>query len=435
MIKRLVIHRFRGIRKGVLEDIGKINLLIGPNNSGKTAILELLYLGGTSGRPCELILENVPNGAFVATTSVRFDFLGMVPLAHLHWRHGLRERWAESPATLTEEKGLAITLSDLPEGHPLRDLRLGAPLPEPGRKDRTAFSEEDLDTVALFSLNRQEGLPAEMMPDWLVEQKVIPETSRWHYLWQPKFVYKWKREASLDHIAVWAEEGEPPYAHSVLFFDFHTAGTPFTERFARWAYDNIPDWYEQIAESVGRVFPTLKGAKVEIMGDAPGGQKGKTGYIRFPGRTPLAVDQFGDGVRHTFKALASLIALIGTVDKEHPGLFLWEDPELFMHPATLGRMLHEVTALAASKPVQVFITTQSLEVLAWWAGFLDENSSRAKQSRTFYLQLKEGVLQPRVFRGKEIMGWMEFVGDPRMIDQDEMASPLVQLLRKWRTQG
>ena len=87
----------------MLEDIGKINLLIGPNNSGKTAILELLYLGGTSGRPCELILENVPNGTFMATTLVRFDFLGMVPLVRLHRRHGLRERWAESPATLTEE--------------------------------------------------------------------------------------------------------------------------------------------------------------------------------------------------------------------------------------------------------------------------------------------------------------------------------------------
>ncbi len=72
MIKRLVVHRFRGIREGVLDDLGKINLLIGPNNSGKTAILEMLYLGGTSGRPVQLILDDVPaeegeNLAFQAT--------------------------------------------------------------------------------------------------------------------------------------------------------------------------------------------------------------------------------------------------------------------------------------------------------------------------------------------------------------------------------
>ena len=57
MIERLVVHRFRGIREGVLQDLGKINVLIGPNNSGKTAILELLYLGSVSGRAAQLILD------------------------------------------------------------------------------------------------------------------------------------------------------------------------------------------------------------------------------------------------------------------------------------------------------------------------------------------------------------------------------------------
>ena len=73
MIEKLVTHHFRGIKEGVLENFGKVNLLIGLNNSGKTSILETLYLVGLSGRPCEL---NAFIGSFPDTTLDTFDFLG-----------------------------------------------------------------------------------------------------------------------------------------------------------------------------------------------------------------------------------------------------------------------------------------------------------------------------------------------------------------------
>jgi len=95
MIKRLVIHRFRGIREGVLENLGKVNLLVGPNDSGKTAILELIYLVGVSQRPCGLILED--GTAFAAMIPERHDFLGLAPLSRLRRRYGHRERWEDSP--------------------------------------------------------------------------------------------------------------------------------------------------------------------------------------------------------------------------------------------------------------------------------------------------------------------------------------------------
>jgi hypothetical protein len=429
MIERLVIHRFRGIREGVLDDLGKVNLLIGPNNSGKTAILELLYLGGTSGRSCGLILENVQDGTFQATASLPQDFLGYEPLPRLRQRHGHKDRWDESPATLTAEGGLAITLPDLPDMYPLRDFRLGAPLPEPGQKDKAAFHKKDLSAVALFSLDRQEGIPSTMVPPEFAEYHIQSETSRWHYLWQPEWVYKWERQELIDLLVVWAEEGTSPEARFVFLFDFHSVNAHFTRSFAQWAKNTVPDWPEQISEALGCALPEVKGATIEI-DDAPNGQEGESGYVRFPGRTRLPIDQFGDGTRHAFKVLTSLIALCSVVDEEHPGLFLWEDPELFMHPATLGRLLDVVTGIVAERPVQVFITTQSLESIVWLVKYLETDSAiKPDDIRTFRLGLADGRLNVHKFVGKGISGWVQFFGDPRFIEEDEMSSPLAYLFR------
>lgn len=418
MIERLVIHRFRGIREGMLDDLGKVNLLIGPNNSGKTAILEMLYLAGVSGRPSSLILESVQAGVYEATAPLRYDFLGLEPMPRLRQRHGLKARREDAPVTLTADRGLAITLSALPITHPLHDFRLAAPLPELGVKDKTAFDKKDIGVVAFFSIDEQQGIPPEMIPPWFETQNVHPETSHWYYLWQPEWIYKWKPKQPLDYLAVWAAEGMPPHPLHVLLFDFHTSNAHFIERFAQWGKNKPWDWSERIRESLGRVFPHLKGAKIEI-DDAPDGQKGESGYVRFPGQTRLAVDHFGDGTRHAFKVLASLIALVESVDEEHPGLFLWEDPELFMHPVTLGRLLQEVVELVQDKPIQVFISTQSSEVVAALTNMLRNEQISRDAVMTFRLALSDGKLFASWFDHRNLIAWLEDGKDPRTWVQGE----------------
>ncbi len=420
MIKRLVIYRFRGIREGVLDGLGKINLLIGLNNSGKTAILEMLYLGGTSGRSAQLVLDDVPVGegeniAFQSTTSVSSDFLGAEPLPRLRQRHGYPPKWTDAPVTLTDEGGLEVNLAASVPQTPWRSFRLGAPLPEWGLKDKKKFYKKDAGVVALFSLDKQEGIPTSLIPELFQERKVTSGSSRWHYLWDPAWVYRWEQQASTDHLAVWAEEGTPPAPNRVLFFDFHTAGAHFTQRFAQWAKNHPWDWAEKIGKHLGRVFPELRDVKIEI-DDAPEGQKGEAGYVRGAGGR-IVIDQFGDGARHTFKLMASLLALTEVVDKEHPGLFLWEDPELFMHPATLGRLLDEVATLVQEKPIQVFISTQSLEVLAWIGKMLDEESLVDKAVNAYALTLqKGGELHSRLFQGSEISEWLRSGFDLRDVE-------------------
>lgn len=40
----VTIHQFRGLRDLELKDLGRVNLLVGINNSGKTSVLEALSI-------------------------------------------------------------------------------------------------------------------------------------------------------------------------------------------------------------------------------------------------------------------------------------------------------------------------------------------------------------------------------------------------------
>ena len=436
MIRRLVIHRFRGIRQGTLEDFGKINVLIGPNNSGKTAILEMLYLAGVSGRECEVLIPDVEPSAWKATTLNRRDFLGDTPLPRLRYRHGEPKEGRDTPAVLTNEYTLDVELTELPEDYPLRRFTLSAP-PEPGGR-KLFFEEGDEFRISLFRLSPHMNVPVPepMMPPLFNTQKVSLENMYWTYLWEKPWVYRWdkgkcdkrKTKNCINHFAVWALEGKLPDSENILFFDFHSANQHFRKIFAQQAKDKISDWYEKIAMSLAKIFPDLRNIKIEI-DDAPGSYKEETGYIRLHGKPRIGIDHFGDGARHAFKVLATLIALRERVTKDKPGLFLWEDPELFMHPATLGRLLEEVIELVKDASIQVFLTTQSLEVLAWFVQEVEKEHPLTDHIRVYRLDLEQGALRARKFAGKGLASWFRLFGDPRLSAEEEMRSPLYHLLK------
>jgi hypothetical protein len=161
MIESLIIHRFRGIREGILKDIGKLNIFVGPNNSGKTALLEMLYLGGVNGRQVELILDDYPvktekteiskekEISYKAAVPVRYDFLNNEPLPRLRERHGHDGLWIENPASLTREGSIAVNLDGLIKKSVMKGFRLAASLEEEGDKPKNDFNEKDIHEIAL----------------------------------------------------------------------------------------------------------------------------------------------------------------------------------------------------------------------------------------------------------------------------------------------
>ena len=55
MIKSLEIEGYRTFERFEMKELAKVNLLVGTNNSGKTTVLEALYLLATNADPQALL--------------------------------------------------------------------------------------------------------------------------------------------------------------------------------------------------------------------------------------------------------------------------------------------------------------------------------------------------------------------------------------------
>ena len=120
----------------------------------------------------------------------------------------------------------------------------------------------------------------------------------------------------------------------------------------------VPGWTQKIGKQFGRVFALSKQFNVNFF--QPQDALHLTqGLISPEDKIALTIDDYGDGARSAFKMLAPLIALAELVTEEEPGVFIWEEPELFQNPQSLGKLLAEVTQLIKDKPIQIFIATHS----------------------------------------------------------------------------
>lgn len=408
MITRLVIHRFRGIREGTLDDIGKINVIVGPNNSGKTAILETLYLGGLSGVSCDLIQESLDPSVRPVTILQESDMLGLNPLGRIRMRHG----YAQPDPGVSHETidgEFYVKLKHIPSDHLFHEFRF---VP----KDKEVPRAEG---VSLFSFDRREDIPPEMVPPFFEEEEVLSENSKWHYLLEKRWAYKWESRTPLDSMPIWAEEGIDPAANNILFFDFHTIDSTFTKTFVDSSFRTIVNWEHRIAKILGDVFSNLHGTDINFK---LGTKDDKyIAWVEYGEKTPIEINNFGDGTQHAMKLIASLIPLSENATKTKPGMFLWEDPELFFHPRSLNRLIYEIFCIILNRPIQLFISTQSIEVVGIIVHQLERKFNEYQDElRVFRLGLDNGHLKSSRFYFENIRAWLEHELDPRYWDVPEL---------------
>lgn len=429
MIEKLILSRFRGFKKGVLKDIGKINLFVGPNNSGKTTILEALYWLAVCGRGCGMAPSDLTDEdglpvRFDAFVPTKKDLLGFSPCPRIWKRHGKSGLWYKPPGSVSDDGIANYRIPHLNKDEPFKGFRLIPPQSEE-IVDQERFEEEMPKTIGLFVLENPKGLDNILkhhLPDLYPDKFSSDEqmSKRFAFMWFPDFIH-WEKG-----LGAWGIEGNTADSDRVLFFDFHATHRYFTKDFWR-AIRDVDGWRGELTQAVGNVFNIDEfTAAIE---PHPTLENVMNGAIEIKGKGTIPIDDFGDGTRHAFKVLAGLIVLADRCKDGKEGIFLWEDPELFMHPKSLRRLLKQVVEIIKDKPIQVFISTQNLYVMAYVAEMMETGICLEDDIRTYTLDLSNGVLDAKKFWGGALNDWLRSGFDPRLLDVSEDDRVLVWHLK------
>jgi hypothetical protein len=227
------------------------------------------------------------------------------------------------------------------------------------------------------------------------------------YCWQPNLTYY-----GSDY-AAWLVKGRLAPSRHTLLYDVSTALGHLPMNFFRRMLKTVPGWTQKIARQFSQVFNLHEKFNVQFL-PSDQEQKWAQGWIAPEDQIALTVDTYGAGARTVFKTLTPLIALSELAREDAPGLFIWEGPELFQNPQTLSRLLAEVVALMETRPIQLFIATQSLEVVANFTALVQEGKIERDELMAFRLGLQEGELSSSWFNADNLTAWLEEGLDPRV---------------------
>jgi predicted ATPase len=384
MIESIQIKNFRGIQSGRMDRFRKFNLLVGPNNSGKSAVLEAIYLAGTSDRAAR-ITDRQKQLSYDGQTSDN-DLMGYHPMVRILDRH----KYDASSLHAILNDGAQVQFID--SSAPLRDFDISFA----SMSDRSMPDQDKI--LAVFKLEASDDSSydnPEEAYDRLAQQVFgedvnLSDGSKLMYCWLPSLTYYGSDSAA------WLVKGRlAPSRHTLLYDLSTTFGHP-PMNFFRRMIKTIPGWTQKIAGHFGQVFNLSGKFNVQFL-PSDQEQKWAQGWIAPEDQIALTVDSCGDGARAVFKALTLLTALSELAREDAPGLFIWENPELFQDPQTLSRLLAEVEALMKDRPIQLFIATQSLEVMANFTALVQQGKIERDDLTAFRLGLEDGELSSSWF--------------------------------------
>jgi len=375
-------------------------MFVGSNNSGKSAVLEVLYLAAAAGKPATLTISDESRSESYPVTLLAEDMLNQYPSGHL----GKRHKQSEEPqgGNRLNQDVLQVTIADKEITLPMFELVVdGKPLTENEAQQINLFRlspPAPEQAVRLADLANQ--LTGRSIENWSADQVLT-------FCWQRELTHFYKGSAS------WWVSGDLPPVHHVLHYDMLTVQENLPLAFYEKMLATVPGWTQKIAQSFGRIFSLSRPFTVQFLPTKQNHQ-GIQGWIAPEESSALPIDSWGDGARAAFKLLTPLIALSHLATPDKPGLLLWEEPEMFQNPQTLSKLLREVADLVKDKPIQIFMVSHSLEVIAHVTQMLQENILRSDEAITYLLNLEHGQLQSTWFDADNLLGWLETGLDPRV---------------------
>lgn len=314
-IESLTIHRFRGIEDLTLEGMGRINLLVGDNNSGKTSILEAM----------SVYCKPLDTFAWIDTARRRVrGFRGLSIVDAMKW---LFPHGKQAPGDGEELFSGDIAVSG--RGHAgARTARarfdefeeIGI-IAQPGD---AGASEERLERGATLSLTATtvEGVDTRSVRlDEGMRRRTRPEG---------------EKSLPVEIIS--------PFDHGVEEL--------YSGLFRRAV---LKDYKEDVVEALRRIDPGIE--DMEYLPSSSAYPLARSAlYLRHTrsGRTPLSA--FGDGIRR-------LLLLALTLPLASGGALLIDEIETAIHISVLSDVFAWLVDSCRRNDVQLFATTHSLEAL------------------------------------------------------------------------
>ncbi|RLI82778.1 hypothetical protein DRP04_03195 [Archaeoglobales archaeon] len=354
MIKSISVRNYRGIRSCELDDLKKANVFIGRNNSGKSSLLESLYLASAAFCFREELSKKVDN---------KVSYL-------LNRRCFRGHNWGNKEILwygYDIEQPISIDVKLETRTDPLR-IRLFSWHPHPlvkhkfGRGDYICLVEDDVPVYAASGA-RITSAPSE-------GQKFKREID---FFSNFKFV-----DGALVQ--------EMDIIEKKLWKDL------LKRRLDKLVVEVLREGYEVDAEDL--TYTTYDEGKTYQLA------------VKLPWTT-LRVDDLGDGARY-----AILLLMIAALSKNTA--LLIEEPENHQHPSGLAKTLDMFLTLVRQNNIQVFITTHSLEFLMLLRKISEEK--KIDVEIYFFERDKQGRVYVRELTSENVDVLEDMGFDPRFLD-------------------
>jgi len=398
IIKDVEITNYKGIEE-LRFPCGSINIIVGPNNTGKSSILESIWVAISS-------LNN-----FEDTIGTQLSDIGVTE----NIRYLIHQGKQKSTITLelVEDDGITLDLLYSERGYPeevaefflsfinkapkIDDLDYYLRHLRPFKTDsRMSLMELQSLEIKIDGLYKREGSP-EVLDKLMRRVSENLESSIEDYrnrlIESEKIFLTSKLNNRLIDvhaiIGIYYEgipifnEGIPPIHKIPLLISSHPIGGDC---------DYVSELYKKLVNTkkLAEVLDTLKN-RIPYFEDIREADDDLVILLENLDE-PLPLSSMGDG----FKTLLMLSFMAPLIKN---GIILFEEPETSMHPGYLNILAREI--VSSSEHSQIFISTHSLELVEYLLEKADKSDKIESIKILTLRRLSEGYIEREIFSGKE----------------------------------
>lgn len=348
--EHLSISAFRGLRQLTLEKLGRVNLLVGLNDSGKTSVLEAVAL---MARPLEP--------------------LGWVRLARQREPSHVNLRYLSS----TERIRWLFPPGERPEGDPAElVIKAGGQLPITDLTARfkrvVAMRPNILGARGANGALEQETSGAELQIEFATAGQ---SHTRTFTIWPNEPI---RRPAKAG--------GSPP-CEVVLAYHHWMPTVPLRG----YSQARLEGSSEDLTRLLSLIDPEIRGLEILQPEEEP------VLYVTHATHGPVPLSVYGDGIRRT-------LLLAEAVIKAKGGILLVDEIETGIHVSALSGVYSWLVRVCRELDVQLFATTHSLEAID---ALLAADTTPEEDTVAFKLGRHEGRSVVKRY-GEEQLRWMRF---------------------------